>query len=172
VTAGFALLTAGAMMIFTAFGDMSLADIMRGAKPNRSNLIGSDLGLGSVGAAVTSAGSAVTGTVKGVSKSYQSFSRQVAAGTGLSVKVIGAWCLAEGGPNDNPLNIGPGNHYGSVSGAAKATIKLLRTSTYKNVMRSAGKSDRDQIAAIAASPWCPGCAGYEQLLLGTYERVS
>lgn len=161
-------------MIFTAFGDMSIADIMRGKRPNRTNLIGNDLGTtaSAVGDTVSSAGTIVTGNVKGVSKAYASFSRQVAAGTGLSVKVVAAWCLAEGGPDDNPLNIGPGNHYGSVSGGAKATIKLLRTSLYKNVMRSAGKSDSEQISAIAASPWCPGCAGYEQLLRSTYERVS
>lgn len=110
--------------------------------------------------------------VKGVSENQARFVILVTAGTKLSPKVIAAWVLAEGGPDDNPLNIGPGNHYGSVEGGAKATVSLLHTSLYKGVLASAGKSDTEQIHAIAQSPWCPNCPGYEALLLGTLARVS
>ena len=110
-------------------------------------------------------------SVQGIKKSYSDFSVLVASGTGLSLRVVGGWTLAEGGPDDNPLNIGPGKHYGSIEAGAEATIALLKTSAYKGVMASAGKSDDAQMDAIAASPWCPGCAGYRKLLQRTYDSV-
>ena len=180
MTAGFALLTLGGIMLATAIGNMTIADIMKGGRPgDRGNLLGSDVtsegfaGSGASGASKPVGGASTgTGKVKGVKASYATFSQAVAKGTGLSTRVVAAWCLAEGGPDDNPLNIGPGQHFGSVSGAANATVKLLHTSLYKGVIASAGKSDKSQIHAIVLSPWCPGCAGYEALLLGTYARVT
>lgn len=112
------------------------------------------------------------GTIEGISSAYQAFCKLVNAGTGLSLRVLGAWCLAEGGPSYNPLNIGPGNVYPNIKGGANATIETLKGSLYKNVLAAVGKSDSEQIKAIVASPWCPGCAGYEELLFGTYAQVS
>lgn len=110
--------------------------------------------------------------IVGLSGSYEEFSFSLAKKTKLAPRVIGAWCLAEGGPSYNPLNIGPGHHFGDLRGAVKATSNLLHTSLYSGILKSAKKSDRKQISAIAASSWCPGCSGYESLLLGTYNRIS
>ena len=110
-------------------------------------------------------------SVSGISKAYSDFSVLVARGTGLSLRVVGGWTLAEGGPDDNPLNIGPGKTYGSIEAGAKATIELLETSLYRGVLASAGMSDSEQLDAITASPWCPGCGGYRNLLQRTYDSV-
>lgn len=108
----------------------------------------------------------------GLTAAKLQFSILLAGATGLSAKVIAAWAIYENGPDDNPLNIGPGNHYGSLLGGVKATSDLLHTSLYKGIMDTAGKSDQEQIAAIAASSWCPGCAGYEQDLTNVYNGIS
>lgn len=113
----------------------------------------------------------VSGTLHGVKSSWAQFSKLVAAGTGIGLRVMGAWCLAEGGPDDNPLNIGPGNHYNGIEGGAKATIDLLHTGPYSGILSAAG-NDSATISAIVASPWCPGCSGYESLLRRTYDSVS
>lgn len=109
--------------------------------------------------------------IYGLSSSYTLFAELLAQDTKISLRVIGAWILAEGGPSDNPLNIGPGYHYGSIENGVRGTANLLRSSTYSGIMASRDESDSAQISAIAASPWCPGCAGYESLLRGTYSRV-
>lgn len=131
------------------------------------------LGSGTLGGTPSTGGTfPVNGKIEGVSAAYAAFCTLVAKGTGISLRVLGAWCLAEGGPDDNPLNIGPGNHYGTVEGGAKATIETLHGSLYKGILDAAKNgSDQEQIKAIAASPWCPGCAGYEELILGTYQNV-
>lgn len=107
----------------------------------------------------------------GVSSAYEKFALLLHKKTGLSLRVIGAWELAEGGPSHNPLNIGPGHYFGTIENGAKQTSNLLHTSTYKNIMKATKKSDAKQISAIVASPWCPGCAGYSSLLWGTYSQV-
>lgn len=112
------------------------------------------------------------GDVEGLSPSYEKFVNLVSGETDLSLRVLGAWTLAEGGPRDNPLNIGPGKRFGSVAGGARATSDLLSQSAYRKVLASARRSDRDQISAIARSSWCPGCSGYERLLKRTYRQVS
>lgn len=109
----------------------------------------------------------VEGTLTGAGQ-YTAFCEQVAEETGLSLRVLGAWAVAEGGPEDNPLNIGPGQHFGSASGAAEASSNLLKTQPYSGVMATAGGPDTQQIHEIAISPWC-GEAGYEQLILGVYN---
>ncbi len=112
------------------------------------------------------------GEIKGLPPSYAKFSEQLASKTDLSLRVVGAWTLAEGGPKDNPLNIGPGRRYGTVGKGVRATATLLRHSLYRGVMASVDEPDGLQIKAIAASPWCPGCRGYKRLLRSTYERVT
>lgn len=120
----------------------------------------------------TGGGGGSTGEIEGLSPSYAKFSESLAARTDLSLRVVGAWTLAEGGPKDNPLNIGPGRRYGTVRKGVRATATLLRHSLYSGVMASTDDSDGRQIKAIAASPWCPGCRGYKRLLRSTYARVS
>lgn len=112
------------------------------------------------------------GEINGLSPSYTKFSEALADRTDLSLRVVGAWTLAEGGPKDNPLNIGPGRRYGTVGKGVRATATLLRHSLYRDVLASTDDSDGMQIKAIAASPWCPGCRGYKRLLRGTYRSVS
>lgn len=110
--------------------------------------------------------------ISGVSAAMERFSLLVAGATGLSPAVVAAWTLAEGGPSYNPLNIGPGYTYPSLEAGAKATADLINSAQYKGIQAAAGGSDQQQINAIVASTWCPGCAGYQQLLEGTYGRVS
>ena len=110
--------------------------------------------------------------ISGVSRSYAKFASIVSGKTGLSARVVAGWTLAEGGPKDNPLNLGPGERYGTVNRGARATVKNLRGDLYKKVMRSATRSDMKQIDAIVASPWCYRCKGYKRLLKSTYSRVS
>lgn len=109
--------------------------------------------------------------IRGVSREYAKFTSILVGETGLSPRVVAGWTLAEGGPKDNPLNIGPGRRYGTVGKGARATAENLRSDLYRGVMRSVGRSDMRQIDAIVDSPWCPGCNGYKRLLRSTYSRV-
>lgn len=106
------------------------------------------------------------------------FAQQVSRGTGLNETVVDAWVLAEGGPDSNPLNVGPGKRYSSPLDAAAAVVRLLHTDTYKPVLNSATRTPEQQIAAIAASPWNGGFKataathkGYLDLLRGVYEHL-
>lgn len=113
----------------------------------------------------------VEGTLIGA-EPYGPFAEQVASETGLSLRVIGAWCIAEGGPEDNPLNMGPGDHFGTAANAAKEASKNMAGPLYEeshpSILGSIGGTDQEQIHAIAISPWC-GEAGYEELILGVYN---
>lgn len=118
--------------------------------------------------------SPVSGSVTGtnMTPAHAEFVSLLAGYVGLSLKVIGAWVAYENGPDDNPLNIGPGHSYGTVKAGAKATADLLKTSSYyQGIMASVGKSDQDQVAAISASPWCPDCPGYEEALLSLLSDI-
>lgn len=135
-----------------------------------------EAGSGGVGPGGPSSGGGKSGDsggeIEGLSRSYAKFSESLADRTDLSLRVVGAWTLAEGGPKDNPLNIGPGRRYGTVGKGVRATATLLRHSLYRKVMASTDDPDGVQIKAIAASPWCPGCRGYKRLLRSTYHSVS
>ena len=127
---------------------------------------------GSSGGGGNGGGGKAEGNIEGLSPTYTKFVKLVSGRTDLSLRVVGAWTLAEGGPKDNPLNIGPGRRYGTVRRGAKATTRLLSgSSLYRRVIASAGDPDPLQIRAIAKSPWCPGCRGYERLLKRTYRSV-
>lgn len=117
--------------------------------------------------------SPVNGTVTGTNMTpgHAAFVSKLAALVGLSLKVIGAWVAYENGPDDNPLNIGPGYSYGSIDAGVKATAELLQDPMYKGIMNSVGKSDREQCEAIADSPWCPGCPGYLEALLSLLSDI-
>ncbi|MFN8152416.1 MAG: hypothetical protein U0R24_15000 [Solirubrobacterales bacterium] len=117
-------------------------------------------------------GSSGAGEIEGLSPEYTKFSKKLSSKTELSLRVVGAWTLAEGGPKDNPLNIGPGRRYGTVNKGVRATASLLKgSSLYEGVMESVNEADGLQIKAIANSPWCPGCRGYARLLRSTYKNV-
>jgi len=128
-------------------------------------------GLGPGGSGSSGTGSGSGGDIEGLNPSYAKFSEKLAGQTDLSLRVVGAWTLAEGGPKDNPLNIGPGRRYGTVNKGVRATATLLRHSMYSDVMASVSQPDKSQINAIVASPWCPGCRGYKRLLNSTYKAV-
>lgn len=87
------------------------------------------------------------------------FAWEVGGATGLNLIVIQCWVIAEGGPIDNPLNIGPGRHYGSLDSAALATIRVLHQSNMSMILDAKGKGPDAQIEAIKASPWDAGHYG-------------
>jgi len=108
---------------------------------------------------------------------HAQFINLVRVGTGLSFRVVVAWTTAEGGPTDNPLNIGPGRRYGSPTAAAAAVVALLRKDVtnrygYASILASAGKKDSDQLKAIVLSSWDAGhYGGAGQNLEATYNRL-
>lgn len=110
-----------------------------------------------------------------LTKGQQTFLNLLRIGTGLSFRVLFTWIKQEGGPDDNPLNIGPGNSYGSATKAAVATIALLRSPRgrnygYDKILASAAKSDNEQLKAIAESSWDAGhYGGNGQNLVSTYK---
>lgn len=111
-----------------------------------------------------------------IARKHGTFIRLVATGTGLSFRTVVAWTTIEDGPIDNPLNIGPGNHYGSGPKAAAATIALLRRDIqnrygYRDILASAGQSDAKQLAAIAASKWEASHYDGGMRLFNTYNAI-
>jgi hypothetical protein len=156
-----AVLLAGALLL------LALAAIVAGPAPARAGGGISPGGGSSGGSGKALEPSAITG----VPRAYARFTVIVVRRTGLSARVVAGWTLAEGGPDDNPLNIGPGERFGTVRRGARATAKHLQGDLYRDVMRSVEKADMAQIDAIAASPWCYRCKGYKRLLRSTYRRV-
>jgi hypothetical protein len=111
--------------------------------------------------AVTGTTSPEEGDIVGLNDpAHEEFCQIVAARTGLSLRVLAAWCDVEGGPAYNPLNIGPGHVYASAKAGANATVDLLNQSLYSMIMRAANRSDEEQIRAIASSPWLTGSATF------------
>lgn len=96
--------------------------------------------------------------VSGVSKAKAQFILALSARTGLSVNVVTAWVLAEGGADDNPLNIrrpdGGFGGFGSVDAAVKASYDTIHNGLYGNLIRAARAGDeRAQIDAITDGTW-------------------
>ena len=87
------------------------------------------------------------------------FIRGLSASTGLDMYTVAAWVLAEGGPPDNPLNIGPGQHY---SNPVAATTSFLRQNSYYRGILASAKHDNPvaQVMAIARSPWDGGTVAW------------
>lgn len=88
--------------------------------------------------------------------SVEQFNKLFAAKTGLDPRVVAAWTEAEGGPADNPLNIGPGKHFSDPVGA---TVDFItsgdKNGYYKSIL--ANRNDpAATIAAIKSSPWDAG----------------
>lgn len=118
-----------------------------------------------------------------LTKGRSQFITAMRIGTGLSFRTLYTWVTLEDGPDDNPLNIGPGNHYGSSAKAAIASLALLRGPNaikydYNLIIASAGKKDAEQLKAIAISDWNGGpLAGaevhveYAKRLQSTYNRL-
>jgi hypothetical protein len=122
-------------------------------------------------------------TLYGLSPTKTQFVRTVASLTGLEPAVVAAWVIAEGGPDTNPLNIGPGRNYGSAEQAARATANLINRSRHYGGIRAAARTEdpEREIAAIVASPWdvdhyrglgAPAGTPVGTLLRGTYERIA
>jgi hypothetical protein len=111
------------------------------------------------------------------------FAQQVSRGTGLNETVVDAWVLAEGGPDDNPLNMMvPGTHtlqrFASPLLGAAAAVRLLHQPSYTSVLSAANHTPEEQITAIANSPWVGGAGApvkahtdYAALIRGVFEHL-
>lgn len=109
---------------------------------------------------------------------YAPFADEVSKGTGLNFDTVLGWVNAEGGPQTNPLNIGPGKKYADEHAAALATIaNITRPGASSNpyhelltVARNTYKTTDAEIAAeahaIAYSPW----KGNDGLPRAKYEQ--
>ena len=131
-------------------------------------------GSGGLGSSSADSGviSPVSGNIIGLNNpEHEEFCQLVAGGTGLSLRVLAAWCDSEGGPSDNPLNIGPGNSYGSIQAGAEATVRLLKSGTYPGIIASAGQPDVKQIKAIASSRWLTGQPVFTQSYYDTIYAI-
>lgn len=113
-------------------------------------------------------------------RQYGTFTRLMMIGTGLSFRTLTTWAVQEGGPSDNPLNIMADYpriaRYGSQAKAAAATIALLRNPKnaqygYGKIVGSAGKSDSEQLKAIAASKWEESHYENGKRLADTYKSL-
>jgi hypothetical protein len=92
----------------------------------------------------------------------EKFAQSVASALGLELATVRTWVAAEGGPDDNPLNImgwtARGQryvrHFVTQEKAATATVNLLLTQTYDAVTGAARSGNvTTELKAIAASPW-------------------
>lgn len=125
------------------------------------------------------------------------FALELARRTNLSPRVIAAWALAEmSGPhaqkreaerNFNALNIGyfdsgpqpltQDGVWSDPKSAAKATARFLKGKQYgaspgiQAILDAAGKSEEEQIAAIARSGWSSDSYGGGSALRGTLGQV-
>lgn len=138
--------------------------------------------LGSIGgSAESSSGGNQPISGSGTPAIVRKFAKGVADGTGLSPSVVAAWGLEEGGHIANGamynfLNIGPGESYPSLQAGIRKTVDLIRarngfTVDYRIILRSAGKSDRAQIRAIASSRWLTGSEGFSGANREYYKRI-
>ncbi len=79
------------------------------------------------------------------------FATELSKKTGADFYTIFGWEIAEGGPPDNPLNIGPGQHFGTPVAAADSTADLLEGSGfYKDIMAAFQSKYPSKDAAEAA----------------------
>jgi hypothetical protein len=92
----------------------------------------------------------------------EKFAQAVASAIGLELATVRTWVAAEGGPDDNPLNImgwtASGQryirHFVTPAQAATATVNLLRKPTYVAVTGAARSGNvTTELKAIAHSPW-------------------
>jgi len=72
----------------------------------------------------------------------------IASGTGLDPVAVQVWMQCEGGPSDNPLNIGPGAH----PGIGGTIAEINNGSNWGGIRASRGQPAAAQLAAIKASP--------------------
>ena len=90
--------------------------------------------------------------VRGGAGGASGFALKLARQVGLFPAVVAAWVQAEGGPADNPLNIGPGGHFPDPIGAtARFMTTADKAGFYKGILSA--KTPADEIRAIIASPW-------------------
>lgn len=109
------------------------------------------------------------------------FAEALAGLTGMSLRVVGAWCLAEESAGaaegyaaenyNNWLNMGPFEQspaFNNPQDAAKHTKENIFGGYYDGtIVASIGKSDQKQMQAIVDSPW-----GTEETIFSTYAEVS
>lgn len=109
------------------------------------------------------------------------FAESLAELSGLSLKVVGAWCLAEQSAGaaegyaaenyNNWLNMGPfeqNSAFNNPQDAAKHTKDNIYRGYYDGtIVASISKSDQKQMQAIVDSPW-----GTEATIYQTYQQCS
>lgn len=82
------------------------------------------------------------------------FASVVSKETGADFFTILGWEKAEGGPPDNPLNIGPGQHFASPVVGAEATASLLEKSNYyQDILSSFQTKYATDTSAIASQAY-------------------
>jgi GNAT superfamily N-acetyltransferase len=116
------------------------------------------------------------------------FVNTIARETGLSSKVIGAWYQAEGGnqfgdwnvlnvghTDDGPIGLTGDAGWSNPKSAAKLTAEFMKgnyggpSDGIMAILNYVGKSDEEQLAAIANSGWATN-ADYASLLQATYAE--
>lgn len=120
-----------------------------------------------------------------LSRAKEEFAFLVSSATGLSRETVRAWVQAEGGRDDNPLNIrrrdGGFGGYGSARAAAAATVRLLNSNpSYRPILRIAAAPNatiQQELRAIIESPWAegryttPGSRTRGNILRGAYAAL-
>lgn len=122
------------------------------------------------------------GTLAGpFAQPQREFAEALAGLTGMSLHVVGAWCLAEESSGaaegyaaedyNNWLNMGPFEQnpaFNNPQDAARHTKENIFGGIYDNtIVASIGKSDQKQMQAIVDSPW-----GTESTIFQTYPECS
>jgi hypothetical protein len=131
-------------------------------------------------------GGGVTGSPEGTLQGpfvepQREFAEALAGITKMSLRVVGAWCLAEESAGaaqgyaaenyNNWLNMGPfevNKAFDNPQDAAKHTADNINGGIYDGtIVASIGKSDQKQMQAIVDSPW-----GTEATIFDTYQECS
>lgn len=107
------------------------------------------------------------------SQSQVDFASEVSKQTGADFYTIFGWELAEGGPSDNPLNIGPGQHFGDPIHAADVTSKMIETSNlYTDILQSFQGKYSSEDAAIAAQSKAIAYNQHWNVIKGTPTQIA
>ncbi|MFI5420162.1 MAG: hypothetical protein ACHQ1H_04275 [Nitrososphaerales archaeon] len=107
------------------------------------------------------------------SQAQVDFASRLAKDTGADFYTIFGWELAEGGPSDNPLNIGPGFHYGTPTKAADVTASMIEKSNfYTDILKSFQSKYGSEDAAIAAQAKAIAYNEHWNVIKGTPAEIA
>lgn len=95
---------------------------------------------------------------------------------GLDFYTVLGWEAAEGGPPDNPLNVNPGQHYGTPLAAADYTAAFLTTQDkagyYSDLRRAFGTKYPSQDAEITAEATAIAANPHFNVISGTPAQIA